>query len=162
MIIKKKLKDLTFEEYKDWKEENCMGKDCSRCAFGCVNCSWFPDKYTYGVDGGDTCWINNKDSYSDKFLNQEIMIEDEKPDILTDKEKQYLRNVIKPFRNRVKYITKETEINAYEFIVMDVINPLNASFYFGTEYINLPYFKQGTMYKNMEVGKKYTLEELEL
>ena len=154
MIVKKKLKDLTFEEYKNWKFENCIGKDCARCAFGCVNCSWVDED----TCGGDTCWVNNKDSYSDKFLNQEINI----PDILDKQEKEYLRNVIKPFRNRVKYITKEAEINAYESIVMDVINPLNASFYFGTEYINLPYFKQGTMYKNMEVGKKYTLEELGL
>ena len=154
MIIKKRLKDLTFEEYKDWKFKNCIGKDCARCAFGCVNCSWVDED----TCGGDTCWINNKDSYSDKFLNQEINI----PDILDKQEKEYLRNVIKPFRNRVKYITKEAEINAYDYIVMDVINPLNASFYFGTEYIYLPYFKQGTMYKNMEVGKKYTLEELGL
>lgn len=152
MKIKKKLRDLTFEEYKDWKFKNCTPiKTCTKCEFGCVTCSWFPNE--------KTCWVYNKDSYSDKFLNKETEIE---IDILNKVEKEYLRNVIKPFRNRVKYITKETEINAYEFIVMDVINPLNASFYFGTEYINLPYFKQGTMYKNMEVGKKYTLEELGL
>lgn len=156
MKIKKKLRDLTFEEYKDWKVENCIGKDCSRCAFGCVNCSWVPDEYTCG---GDTCWINNKDSYSDKFLNQEINI----PDILDKQEKEYLRNVIKPFRNRVKYITKEkAEINAYESIVMDVTIPINVGYYFNTEYIYLPYFIKGTMYNNMEVGRKYTLEELEL
>lgn len=151
MKIKKKLKDITIKEYIDWKEKNCSRHDkCDSCPFTSANC--------YSNDKNS--WVNNKNLFSNEFLNQEIEIE--KRDILTDKEKEYLQNVIKPFRNRVKYITKETEINAYEFIVMDVINPLNASFYFGTEYINLPYFKQGTMYKNMKVGKKYTLEELEL
>lgn len=131
--------------------KNCSRHDkCDSCPFTSANC--------YSNDKNS--WVNNKNLFSNEFLNQEIEIE--KRDILTDKEKEYLQNVIKPFRNRVKYITKETEINAYEFIVMDVINPLNTSFYFGTEYINLPYFKQGTMYKNMEVGKKYTLEELGL
>lgn len=157
MIIKKKLKDLTFEEYKDWKEENCMGKDCSRCAFGCVNCSWFPDEYTCGGDGGDTCWINNKDSYSDKFLNQEIEIEN----ILDKQEKEYLRNVIKPFRDKVEYIAKLNETNGYDYISIGVSFRVGIS-NFNTEHIWLPYFERGTMYKNMEVGRKYTLEELGL
>lgn len=157
MEIKKKLKDLTFEEYKDWKEENCMGKDCSRCAFGCVNCSWFPDEYTCGGDGGDTCWINNKDSYSDKFLNQEIEIEN----ILDKQEKEYLRNVIKPFRDKVEYIAKLNETNGYDYISIGVSFRVGIS-NFNTEHIWLPYFERGTMYKNMEVGRKYTLEELGL
>lgn len=152
MKIKKKLKYLTPEEFYNWEKENCNHTECNACPFKSANCNLYDED----------SWVNHKELFSDKFLNQEIMIEDEEPDILTDKEKQYLRNVIKPFRNRVKYITKEAEINAYDYIVMDVINPLNASFYFGTEYIYLPYFKQGTMYKNMEVGKKYTLEELGL
>ena len=155
MKIKKKLKDLTKEEYKKWIDKNCPNtSDCNKCIFKYMRCHGYKQ---------NTCWVDRKDLYSDKFLNQEIMIEDEEPDILTDKEKQYLRNVIKPFRNRVKYITKEeAEINAYKSIVMEVTIPINVGYYFNTEYIYLPYFKQGTMYKNMEVGKKYTLEELGL
>lgn len=153
MIVKKKLRDVTFDEFAKWRAQNCCYCiKCSDCIFENVNCS------RYKMHS----WTNDKKIFSDDFLNLEIEIEIKAPDILDKQEKEYLRNVIKPFRNRVKYITKETEINAYESIVMDVINPLNASFYFGTEYIYLPYFKQGTMYKNMEVGKKYTLEELGL
>ena len=33
---------------------------------------------------------------------------------------------------------------------------------FPDENIGFPYFKKGTMYKGMELGKRYTLEELEL
>lgn len=155
MKIKKKLRDLTFEEYKNWKFENCIGKDCARCAFGCVNCSWVDED----TCGGDTCWINNKDSYSDKFLNQEINI----PDILDKQEKEYLRNVIKPFRYRVKSISKENAINGYEYISIGVSYPINKSNGCSdTDHVFLPLFKRGTMYNNMKVEKQYTLEELGL
>lgn len=155
MKIKKKLRDLTFEEYKNWKFENCIGKDCARCAFGCVNCSWVDED----TCGGDTCWINNKDSYSDKFLNREINI----PDILDKQEKEYLRNVIKPFRYRVKSISKENDINGYEYISIGVSYPINKSNGCSdTDHVFLPLFKRGTMYNNMKVEKQYTLEELGL
>lgn len=150
MKINKKLKYLTPEEFYNWEKENCDHTECNACPFKSANCNLYDED----------SWVNNKNLFSNEFLNQELEIK--APDILDKQEKEYLRNVIKPFRNRVKYITKETEINAYEFLTMDVINPLNASFYFGTEYISLPYFKSGTMYNNMKVGKKYTLEELGL
>lgn len=155
MKIKKKLRDLTFEEYKDWKFENCIGKDCARCAFGCVNCSWVDED----TCGGDTCWINNKDSYSDKFLNQEINI----PDILDKQEKEYLRNVIKPFKNNIQYIIKQTgpDHSDTEYITT-FINSITNTDWLDQEYIVVPFFKKGTMYKNMEVDKEYTLEELGL
>lgn len=153
MIIKKKLRDLTFEEYKDWKLKNCTPiKTCTKCEFGCVTCSWFPNE--------KTCWVNNKDSYSDKFLNQETEIE---IDILDKVEKEYLGNVIRPFKNRVRYIIKENwpDLSCTENIAI-AINSIENSSCISTEYIAFPIFKQGTMYKNMQVDKQYTLEELGL
>ena len=152
MKIKKKLRDLTFEEYKDWKFKNCTPiKTCTKCEFGCVTCSWFPNE--------KTCWVYNKDSYSDKFLNQETEIE---IDILNKVEKEYLRNVIKPFKGIVKNISKQKIYSKYEYISICFSVPLDISYYCSTNYIYLPYFIKGTMYKNMEVGKEYTLEELGL
>ena len=153
MIIKKKLRDLTFEEYKDWKFKNCTPiKTCTKCEFGCVTCSWFPNE--------KTCWVNNKDSYSNKFLNQETEIE---IDILDKVEKEYLRNVIKPFKNNIQYIIKQAgqDHSDYEYITI-FINSITNTDWLDQEYIVFPYFKKGTMYKNMEIGKKYTLEELGL
>ena len=153
MIVKKKLRDLTFEEYKDWKFKNCTPiKTCTKCEFGCVTCSWFPNE--------KTCWVNNKDSYSDKFLNQETEIE---IDILDKVEKEYLQNVIKPFKNNIQYIIKQTgqDHSDYEYITI-FINSITNTDWLDQEYIVFPYFKKGTMYKNMEIGKKYTLEELGL
>ena len=82
MLIKKKLKDITVEEYKKW-ENGCCTYECSECHLLKVKCN----------SGDSWCWVYNKDLYSDKFLNQELEIE---TDILTEKEKEYLSNVIKP------------------------------------------------------------------
>lgn len=80
-----------------------------------------------------------------------IMEFKEKEEILDDIEKEYLRAVIKPFRDEVEYIKKNLCGNQ-EYIEI-VING---------EWLNFPYFKKGKMYKNMEFDKKYSLEELGL
>ena len=59
--IKKKLRDLTPEEWDKWQKKNCS--NCSKCIFANVLC--------YGSFVKES-WIHHKDVYSDKFLNQEI------------------------------------------------------------------------------------------
>lgn len=76
-------------------------------------------------------------------------------EILDEKEKEYLSAVIKPFRDRVEYIKRVG--GNWEFIEITINDK-----YFYFDYINLPYFKKGTMYKGMELNKKYTLKELDL
>ena len=73
-------------------------------------------------------------------------------EILDDVEREYLSYVIRPFRNRVKYITKK-QCNGEERIVIFYINGYPTT---------MPTFKPNTMYKNMELNKEYTLEELGL
>ena len=74
--------------------------------------------------------------------------------ILDDVEKEYLSAVIKPFRNKVYAIAKYDDgVDNYYIQIM-----IKQNVYF--EYIDLPYFKKGTMYKGMELKKEYTLEEL--
>lgn len=73
--------------------------------------------------------------------------------ILDDKEKEYLKAVIKPFRNKIGYIVKRENLD--ECIRIAFTNDYD-------ECISLPYFKRGTMYKNMKVNKEYTLKELGL
>lgn len=147
MKIKKKLRDLTEDEYRKYVETHCDGNSCSdECIFGIVTCSYH----------NNHSWIKNKDLFSDKFLNQEIEIE--VPDILDKKEKEYLSTVIKPFKNKVKSISKSNVANGlYEYISIETVHPLAR-----TEFISFPLFKTQTMYKNMKLRKKYTLEELEL
>ena len=75
--------------------------------------------------------------------------------ILNETERKYLSAVIKPFRDSVVAIIKCKYDDYYEFIQIEVNQE---SF----EYINLPNFKKGVMYKGMEIDKGYTLEELGL
>lgn len=72
-------------------------------------------------------------------------------EILDDKEKEYLSNVIKPFRDKVEYIVKK-DCYPEEYISISLSD----------ENIDFPNFKKGTMYKGMEKDKRYTLEELGL
>ena len=61
----KKLRDLTCEEWDKWRDNNCT--TCYKCTFTNIIC---------GKSWNDSSWINNKDIYSDKFLNQEIEVEE--------------------------------------------------------------------------------------
>lgn len=76
-----------------------------------------------------------------------------KPPILDDVEKAYLSAVIKPFRDRVKYITKYIYPAKEEYLLIVMYNGERMSF---------PTFKKETMYKGMKVYEEYTLEELGL
>ena len=85
--------------------------------------------------------------------------------LLTLEEKEYLSNVIKPFKDRVLNISKLSSFVGHgEAIDMRVVRANDSSDlpYEVIESIRLPYFKKGTMYKNLIEDKKYTLEELGL
>lgn len=113
-----------------------------------------------------TCCVNDsilgKNCYSTcneckKHAMQWLLSEAEEP-ILDEVEREYLSAVIKPFKNRVHYITQvkgvyEKNRNYIRIKVGDNDEP---------EFINLPWFKANKMYKGMETGKEYTLEELGL
>ena len=63
---KKKLRDLTVEEYKKWFVKNCSSDlDCKDCIFNNVMCPM-----------DNQCWVNHKYLYSDAFLNKEIEVEE--------------------------------------------------------------------------------------
>ena len=76
--------------------------------------------------------------------------------ILDYAEKKYLSAVIKPFRNKVYAIAKYDDGDDNYYIQIAI----KQNVYF--EYIDLPYFKKGTMYKGMELKKEYTVEQLGL
>lgn len=145
MIIKKKIRDITDEEFEIWKNYNCKTYDlhCTGCPFRASECGFVGLRFP---------WYENKEMFSDKFLDQEIDIAT--PEILDDVEKRYLSAVIRPFRKRVDSIIKISDPLSYDkeyiFIKLD------------EDSFSLPYFKTGTMYQGMELEKVYTLEELGL
>ena len=75
--------------------------------------------------------------------------------ILTKEEKEYLENVVRPFRKEIETIISKkvwNDIKEYIYIKLRLwANP-----------VMLPCFDNGTMYKGMELNKEYTLEELGL
>ena len=87
--------------------------------------------------------------------------EEYKGPILDKAEKKYLSAVIKPFRERVVYIRKVKVGECNQFISIKV-KRYDYDEEDSNEYIDLPYFRENTMYVNMEAGKEYTLEELGL
>lgn len=63
---KKKLRDLTKEEFLNWKRNNCG--NCKNCIFRNVICTC-ACKY-------ESLWVECKYLYSDAFLNKEIEVEE--------------------------------------------------------------------------------------
>lgn len=97
-----------------------------------VNCTFF------GKDNCENCY--NKIS---EWLEQDCSILDEK-------EKEYLKAVIRPWRDKVECITKYRYSDKEEFISIENEN----------RYVNFPLFEKGTLYKGMELDRKYSLEDL--
>lgn len=79
--------------------------------------------------------------------------------LLTTKEKRYLENVVRPFKDRVKYIYKNDVTERYTSIYIDVRLYDDIVY---TESFSLPYFDGTKMYTGMRKNKYYTLEELGL
>lgn len=86
-----------------------------------------------------------------KQLKEESKKEKNKP-IIDDEEKEYLSVVIRPFKDKVKYIAKYGD-SRLEFISIKLV---------GDSAMLFPYFNKNTMYKGMELEKQYTLKELGL
>ena len=84
------------------------------------------------------------------------------PKILDDIEKKYLRGIINPFKKRAVFVRKDChkglDGGRYEQIVIRVKSAMPNSF----ADIELPFFKEGTMYKGMKIYKEYTMKELGL
>lgn len=91
--------------------------------------------------------------------------------VLDDEEREYLKNIIRPFLKNVIYI-KKAQGTYYENTVRINGKQLNKILFFENikicclnefgviQTITLPAFKEGTKYIGMESGKEYTLDDL--
>ena len=71
-------------------------------------------------------------------------------ELLTSKEREYLKFVFRPFANYIAYVRK-SDTGYSEFIEVGIYKNYSMLF---------PNFKKGTMYKGMKPEKSYTLKEL--
>lgn len=141
MLVEKKLRDVTNEEFKEWVSRECKaGVDCKCCIFSGVDC----------YANGKCNWTVNKDKFSDKFLDQTIEVKE--TSLLDDVERNYLRFVIKPFRHRIEYIRKFKSGSAL-CISIKMIDD---------DFMYFPNFVNPNMYKGLVLDRKYTLKELGL
>ena len=93
--------------------------------------------------------IDTYDNYDYTDANLELYRIKE---ILTPKEKEYLGNAIRPFKDQVNYITKRSISNNEEYIYINIKDGL----------MSLPRFPKNSMYAGMLVSKEYSPKELEL
>ena len=111
----------------------------------------------------DNAFIIYNDDYEECFCyTKEMIAEVKRPikyktiykreePILAYKEKEYLSNVIRPFKDEVNALVKMAILKR-KYICIKLEN----------DCVYLPYFTKDTMYKNMELNTEYTLEELGL
>ena len=72
-------------------------------------------------------------------------------ELLTPKEREYLKLVFKPFASDIMYVHKQRmQSDDTEYIAAKTYK----------DSIIFPYFTKGTMYKGMKLEAKYTLKEL--
>lgn len=137
--MKIKLRDMTIEDMKVFDEKVCSETPCSECIFNRVSC------------GDDNCWVRHKELYSDEFLNQEIEIPQD--NLLTERDKAFLLNNIREIDYDVIGVVK-TRFDMVEIHLRWGYNQI-----FKIQY---PPFTNNYMFRNLEKGKLYSLEDLGL
>lgn len=95
---------------------------------------------------------NYGQTYADDILDW--MAQPYKEPILDKVEREYLKAVIRPFRNKIDIISKFTTCDGSSHYIYIGMKDSRGS--------NLPTFPKGTMYKGMIEGMHYSLKELGL
>lgn len=146
-FIKSDLKDGDIATDREGKKRT-VSKGFLVDNFGAISLTYFTEdlKDVDGEEEYDIVKVERSVKYETIFERKE--------EILDEVEKRYLTEVIRPFRKRIQFIQKKkeiTEINPYIRIVCE-----------DNDNLVFPYITDNSMYKGMEVNKKYTLKELGL
>lgn len=106
----------------------------------------------------ENCKLHTRNISCTQLWSKWLEEEHEEP-VLTREEKEYIENIVKPFKNRVKTIEKRKLSTELSYVSIYVQRYNDAVC---TEYINLPYFNGKEMYTGMLYFHKYTMKELGL
>ena len=117
-------------------------------------CKMETDLRKIGAKAAIDCAHTSCEECKEKYFKW--LLEEYKDSILTDKEREYLSTVIKPFREKIKAIEK------YPFCGLSCKKEEYIIVRFHDGGWSFPRFTANTMYKGMEVYKSYTLKELGL
>lgn len=130
--------------------------------------SWKDNKFVYIDEDGFVCIEEDRWSRQVKeFINSMFTIDDLNRDgwelygetILTNSERKYILNVIQPYKDRVRYISKELVKSGNFFFIRIVLDGF-AKYSTNIETIELPYFDEDEKFRYMVTSKPYTLKEL--
>lgn len=144
---KSDLEDGDFCVFKNGNKAIKKGK-CVVMDGGAISLREYSNKLEHNFNSNyDIVRVDRPVKYETIYKNDEI---------LDSTEKKYLAAVIKPFKDKVKYVTKVDKVTGRQNIRIYHNDDLF------TDIIDLPDFKLGTMYVGMEPNKDYTLEELGL
>lgn len=146
-FIKSDLKDGDIVTYRNGLKKIVSGDKL------CGNDLFAPLRY-YTEDLKD---VAGEEEYDIVKVERPVKYEtvfERKEEVLDETEKKYLTEVIRPFRKRIQFIQKKKEITE--------INPYLRVVFENNDKLVFPYIADNSMYKGMEVNKKYTLKELGL
>ena len=150
--MRAKLKDLKKSEVKklEDKYENVYLEYLTS-----YNLDFYYNVKRHGIRDEEYYLIKDKKGYKSgvDIMFPKEMLEFEE-NILDEVEKEYLENLIKPFKKDVEYIGKMRDITYInnDFIEISTTN----------RFMRLPPFKSGLMYKGMQLNKTYSIKELGL
>lgn len=123
------------------------------------NAGWKNEIYLYKENEkicfSEACFLKSLNMYDLNYETWELY----KETILDKTEKEYILNIIKPFKNKICHIVKYT-ISFYDEDFIQICVKSNRKNVY--QYINLPAFTRYSMYKKMKLCHKYSLKELGL
>lgn len=97
-------------------------------------------------------------SFLEGLLTGDSGYEPYKKPILDDAEKKHLGSFLRPYGDRVKSVMKDSVVDSRQRIVVRVAGENGGR----DDYVPLPSFPKGEMYRGMESDRRYALKELGL
>jgi len=144
-----KVKEVTYGQLMDMIRNNTQPDKI----MADVGATYLWDGLNYYRDGDELGYKSLLSKYSQKYLaGMKFKYEVPPLDAI---EKEYINNIIKPFKKKL-YGIKVVKRFAGESEWITIVGGG------GDLNVSLPLFKKGTMYEGLEVNKVYTLEELGL
>lgn len=148
----KKLKDLTYDEYAYYKSFDCGSRmNCAECPFRTGNCE--------SPDSKDS-WFNNKEMYSEGFLEQVLPVE--KRMTLSSQDKRYMNNIINFLEISNFKIKKHVDSFLGKKIAFLEFRHKSAIENYGEEQNFSPLFNPEERFKELEENKIYEVEDVDL
>lgn len=151
-FTKKDLKDGDIVTYRNG-EKRIVNKTENKIVY--IN---DPENLSFYIDNFRNDLTNKRDNEYDIIKVEKVQYKtafERKEEVLDETEKRYLTGVIRPFRDKIKYIKKIDRTLILEKAYLKIMLK-------DDDMMNLPDFEKGTMYKGMKIDREYTLKELGL